>query len=152
MASFSFEDNGEAYTNEDLDRVPESIHSRLINPFIGKRTEEMHKLVDDFMQKTWIDPIYEETIRRAAFLAQDSKAFQGPRDDGLKLNEAEEEALRLEDPRYGSKWNQRWKLYALVSCCSLGAAVQGCKLAILHFLTPPYNVPKTKFDTLEVLS
>lgn len=126
MASFST-NKDETYTNEDLDREPESIHSRLVNPFIGKRAEEMHILVNDFMHKTGIDTIYEETIRKGAFLAQDSKAFQNPRDDDLELNDAETKALRLEDPVYGSKWNQPWKLYALVSCCSLGAAVQGCK-------------------------
>nr|BBI16191.1 hypothetical polyol transporter [Ramalina conduplicans] len=107
MAPFSI-DKDEAYTNEDLDHEPESIHSRLVNPFIGKNAEEMHALVNEFMHKTEIDTIFEETIRKGAFLAQDSKAFQNPRDDGLELNDAERKALRLEDPTHGRAAVQGW--------------------------------------------
>lgn len=85
----------------------------------------MNDLIDAFMERTKIDEIYSEHIRKGAFLAQDSEAFKDLREDGLQLKQEERAALLLEDPRTGNKWNQPWILYALVGCCSLGAAVQG---------------------------
>lgn len=85
----------------------------------------MNDLIDAFMERTKIDEIYSEHIRKGAFLAQDNEAFHAVREDGLQLKEEERAALLLEDPRTGKKWNQPWILYALVGCCSLGAAVQG---------------------------
>ncbi|KAL8830147.1 MAG: hypothetical protein Q9170_005868 [Blastenia crenularia] len=101
------------------------IDRQLVNPFGGKSHKEMNDLIDAFMEKTKIDEIYSEHIRKGAFLAQDSEAFQDLREDGLQLKQEERAALALEDPRTGNKWNQPWILYALVGCCSLGAAVQG---------------------------
>ncbi|KAL9594836.1 MAG: hypothetical protein Q9219_006800 [cf. Caloplaca sp. 3 TL-2023] len=103
----------------------EVLDSKLVNPFGGKSHKEMNDLIDAFMETTKIDEIYSEHIRKGAFLAQDSEAFQDLREDGLQLKPEERAALALEDPRTGSKWNQPWILYALVGCCSLGAAVQG---------------------------
>ncbi|KAL9009420.1 MAG: hypothetical protein Q9173_005550 [Seirophora scorigena] len=97
----------------------------LVNPFGGKTHEEMNDLIDAFMEKTKIDEIYAEHIRKGAFLAQDNEAFRDLREDGLQLKPEERAALRLDDPKTGNKWNQPWILYALVGCCSLGAAVQG---------------------------
>ncbi|KAL9591961.1 MAG: hypothetical protein Q9179_007196 [Wetmoreana sp. 5 TL-2023] len=98
---------------------------KLVNPFVGKDHKEMNDLIDSFMEKTKIDEIYSEHIRKGAFLAQDSDAFDDLRDDGLQLKQEERAALIMEDPKRGNKWNQPWILYALVGCCSLGAAVQG---------------------------
>ncbi|KAL8787200.1 MAG: hypothetical protein Q9195_007891 [Heterodermia aff. obscurata] len=85
----------------------------------------MNELVDNFMEKTKLDPMYRETIQKGAFLAQDSNAFALERRDGLVLSKVEREWLAVEDPQTGNKWNQPWILYALIGCCSLGAAVQG---------------------------
>lgn len=61
-------------------------------------------------------------IRKGAYLAQDDHAFSREREDGLALKREEEEALVQEKEQ---KWNQPFLLYALVGCCSMGAAVQG---------------------------
>ncbi|KAL8948377.1 MAG: hypothetical protein Q9222_005433 [Ikaeria aurantiellina] len=98
---------------------------KLVNPFVGKTHEEMNDLIDRFMEKTKIDEIYAEHIRKGAYLAQDGEAFEDLREDGLQLKQEERAALVMEDPIRGHKWNQPWILYALVGCCSLGAAVQG---------------------------
>ena len=106
---------GDSYANE--------LNSRLVNPFIGKRPEEMTKLVEDFVTETEVEEIYYEFFRKGAFLAQDPDALKEPRNDlGLRLDRDEHEALRRERE---NKWNQKWTMYALVGCCSLGAAVQG---------------------------
>ena len=102
------------------------LNSRLVNPFIGKRPEEMFALVKKFIEETEVEDLYHENFRKGAFLAQDPDALREPRDgpDGqaLQLDRNEQEALRREKE---NKWNQKWTMYALVGCCSLGAAVQG---------------------------
>ncbi|KAI4185195.1 MAG: hypothetical protein LQ346_005958 [Caloplaca aetnensis] len=110
---------------DDLDEASDNVNRALVNPFGGKSHKEMNDLIDAFMEKTKIDEIYQEHIRKGAFLAQDSEAFNDLREDGLQLKPEEKAALVLEDPKTGNKWNQPWILYALVGCCSLGAAVQG---------------------------
>lgn len=102
------------FISEDVDAAPANINSVLVNPFIGKRHEEMDKLIEAFMNNTKIEDIYHEVIRKGAFLAQDHEAFRGPRTDSLRLKPDELEALRQEDPKTGNKWNQPWILYALV--------------------------------------
>ncbi|KAL8736062.1 MAG: hypothetical protein Q9181_002594 [Wetmoreana brouardii] len=110
---------------DDADAASLNINSKLVNPFVGMNHKEMNDLIDSFMEKTKIDEIYSEHIRKGAFLAQDSDAFDDLREDGLQLRQEERAALIMEDPKRGNKWNQPWILYALVGCCSLGAAVQG---------------------------
>ncbi|KAL8756627.1 MAG: hypothetical protein Q9199_002814 [Rusavskia elegans] len=111
------------YDNDDAASI--NINSKLVNPFVGKTHEEMDDLITRFMEKTRIDGIYDEHIRKGAYLAQDQSAFDDLREDALTLKPEERSALRMEDPKTGNKWNQPWILYALVGCCSLGAAVQG---------------------------
>lgn len=115
----------ETMASNDPDTYSPNINSLLVNPFRTLSHDEMNKLIDSFMDKTEIDDMYREYIRKGAFLAQDKNSFDGPREDGLKLKPDELETLKREDPRTGNKWNQPWILYALVACCSLGAAVQG---------------------------
>ncbi|KAL8859567.1 MAG: hypothetical protein Q9178_003966 [Gyalolechia marmorata] len=110
---------------DDDDAASLNINSKLVNPFIGKTHEEMDRLINAFMEKTRIDEIYAEHIRKGAYLAQDHEAFDDLREDGLQLKPEERAALIMEDPKRGNKWNQPWTMYALVGCCSLGAAVQG---------------------------
>ena len=102
------------FTPERVDVAPANINSVLVNPFIGKRHEEMDELIEAFIKNTKIEDIYHEVIRKGAFLAQDSEAFRVPRTDSLYLKPDELEALRQEDPKTGSRWNQPWILYALV--------------------------------------
>ena len=102
-----------------------NIDGKLVNPFMGLRHEEMNEKIAKFMKKTEIDEMYLDLIRKGAFLAQDGEAFNHPRADNLQLKSDERRALQQEDPKTGNKWNQPWIMYALVGCCSLGAAVQG---------------------------
>ena len=67
---------------------------------------------------------YEGLFQRAAILAQDPLSFRDPNSEfqtkpGLS---AERDALERE---LAHKWDQPWRLYALVITCSLGAVVQG---------------------------
>lgn len=82
----------------------------MVNPFVGLSHEEMDDLISHFMEKTSIDEIYAEHIRKGAYLAQDRSAFDEPRDDALTLKPEEHSALRMEDPKTGNKWNQPWIL------------------------------------------
>ena len=111
--------------DERRERKPfsdEEVNSVLVNPFLGKDHTTMDHLVQEFMAETEIDPVYREDIRKGAFLAQNSRAFAQLREDKLELKPEEKEALNQETYH---KWRQPWILYALVGCCSLGAAVQG---------------------------
>ena len=110
---------------EDAHASTAKVNARLVNPFRGMRREEMDKKIITFMKMTEIDERDLDLIRKGAFLAQDPQAFDYPRDDGLRLTEKEGKAIEQEDPKTGNKWNQPWIMYALVGCCSLGAAVQG---------------------------
>ncbi|KAL8997792.1 MAG: hypothetical protein Q9169_003041 [Polycauliona sp. 2 TL-2023] len=92
--------------------INQSAHpsKRLVNPFVGKTHEEMDDLISRFMEKTGIDEIYAEHIRKGAYLAQDRSAFDDLREDALTLKPEERSALRMEDPKTGHKWNQPWVL------------------------------------------
>lgn len=87
----------------------------------------MTKSIDNFIQVSGLED-YEKYIRRGAFLAQSKAAFVPGREssDGLILKDDERHYLDLEEsPRRIDKFNQPWRLYAVVGLCSLGAAVQG---------------------------
>lgn len=96
----------------------------LQNPFHGKRPEEMNALVEAFLARTQLHEIYHGLIRKGAFLAQDRNAFapERRRRDDLRLDQEEIRMLQKEET---SKWDQPWRLYALVATCAMGAAVQG---------------------------
>ncbi|KAI4164537.1 MAG: hypothetical protein LQ342_001850 [Letrouitia transgressa] len=74
---------------DDADAASVNINSKLVNPFQGLRHEEMDELINAFMTKSRIDSIYQEPIRKGAFLAQDREAFNDTRDDGLELSSEE---------------------------------------------------------------
>ncbi|KAF2655619.1 hypothetical protein K491DRAFT_412594 [Lophiostoma macrostomum CBS 122681] len=100
---------------------------RLAQPFSGWTHEQMDTAIDNFVQVSELED-YAHYIRKGAFLAQSKAAFPVGRDrrDGLKLREIERTYLDLEySSRRIDKFKQPWRLYALVGCCSLGAAVQG---------------------------
>ncbi len=115
----------ESSSLQDADANTANINGKLVNPFKGLRHEQMSDKIKEFMMKTEIDEMWVELIRKGAFLAQDGEAFSHPRTDSLQLKPDERRALQQEDPKTGNKWNQPWIMYALVGCCSLGAAVQG---------------------------
>ncbi|KAL8674466.1 MAG: hypothetical protein Q9168_001131 [Polycauliona sp. 1 TL-2023] len=96
--------------DDDDDDATLNINSKLVNPFVGKTHEEMDDLISRFMEKTGIDEIYAEHIRKGAYLAQDRSAFDEVREDALTLKPEERSALRMEDPKTGHKWNQPWIL------------------------------------------
>lgn len=120
-----YEDVKEFTDYENADGGTANVDSKLVNPFRGMRPEQMEELIESFMEKTKIEDIYLGLIRKGAYLAQDREAFDHPRNDELRLNPEERSTLEREDPRTGNKWDQPWIMYALVGCCSLGAAVQG---------------------------
>jgi len=100
---------------------------RLAQPFSGWTHERMTEAIDSFIQHSELHD-YAHYIRRGAFLAQSAAAFPRGRErrDGLQLKDSERKFLDLENSkRRIDKFNQPWRLYALVGCCSLGAAVQG---------------------------
>ena len=99
-----------------------SINGLLINPFNGKDADEMEHLIAEFMASTNIEEEWATVVRKGAYLAQDERAFRKPRDDELTLKDEESKALEQERD---NKWSQPFILYALVGCCSMGAAVQG---------------------------
>lgn len=121
-----------------------SIDGLLVNPFRDKDPQEMEELIAKFFEVANIGKLenlslqphlgrhpvnlvcseeeWNTVIRKGAYLAQDDLAFLKERDDGLSLKREEEEALQQEKH---NKWNQPFILYALVGCCSMGAAVQG---------------------------
>lgn len=136
-----YEANNEFTNYEDADSGTANVDSKLINPFKGKRPEQMESLIEAFMEKTKIEEIYSGLIRKGAFLAQDKEAFDHPRTDGLQLNQEERSALEREDPKTGNKWDQPWIMYALVGCCSLGAAVQGWDETAVVGVSPPITSP-----------
>ena len=115
-------------SDEEEAYVPRKHHDfkvniRLVNPFNGLSHAAMNQLLREFMETTAIDTDWLIYIRKGAFLAQGGmKAFDRPREDGLSLRDSEVKALMSEATR---KWDQPFILYALVACCSLGAAVQG---------------------------
>lgn len=132
--SFSYSQNGRddlATTDvETFPTVPEEdtywmLNGLLINPFRGKSTKQMADVADEFIQISRIKNEWHDCIRKGAFLAQNYYAFANEREDGLQLSREDQEALKQEDPKIGNKWDQPFILYALVVCCSLGAAVQG---------------------------
>ena len=104
-----------------------SLDGQLVNPFRGKNHGDMHELTRNFLQETTLDS-QGTLFRKAAFLAQSPNALAtSDRPDGLSLDPEERKILFEEgsNPRSRwSKWRQTPTLYALIICCSIGAAVQ----------------------------
>lgn len=99
----------------------------LASPFAGWTHDRMTRAIDDFVELSGLED-YDKYIRRGAFLAQSKTAFREgrSRQDDLTLTEEERAALQLENSRRRiDKFKQPWMMYALIGCCSLGAAVQG---------------------------
>jgi hypothetical protein len=96
-------------------------------PFDGWTKDQINEEVDSFIAETGLYR-YENDFRRGAFLAQNKRAFDRPRTDGLVLDDEERARLDLErSERPIDKFKQSPRLYFLVALCSIGAAVQGVR-------------------------
>lgn len=97
----------------------------LHKPFAGWSKDRLMTHVAGFIQKSGLED-YEPHFVRGALLAQRKTAFDATRKDGLTLDDRTRKAIDLENSkRRIDLFKQPAKLYALVACCSLGAAVQG---------------------------
>jgi hypothetical protein len=87
----------------------------------------MLRHAETFIQRSGLRD-YREHLRKGASLAQSRKLFDNGDSGhgGMTLDDKEREALRKEysDNRW-DRFDQPKRLYFLVACCSLGAAVQG---------------------------
>lgn len=111
--------------NTNRIRVEDQPDRLLYKPFAGLSQQDLMTQVEDFLEKSQLTD-YKEHFVRGALLAQSNMAFDGMREDGLKLDPKTRVALDLEfSPRRIDRFKQPVKLYLLVACCSLGAAVQG---------------------------
>jgi hypothetical protein len=93
-----------------------------LDPFRGWDKTEMNERVDSFLETSGLQ-FLAPYLRRGAFLAQNPDYFG---QDSTEISKEERHYLNLE--RQKDRWNQfkqPWQVYALIFCCSLGAAVQG---------------------------
>lgn len=98
---------------------------RLVNPFTTWSHQQVLDCADAFIQQSGLTE-YNELFRKGASLAQSSKLLDNDKYDGLALLPRERDALKLEISKNRfDRFKQPLKLYGLVACCSLGAAVQG---------------------------
>ena len=90
-------------------------------PFNRLDEEEVNNTVDDFIRETSLG-LYRQYFLKGAFVAQNDRAFDGPRDDNLSLTEEESTSLEQEETR---RWKHPRTLWQLVILCAIGAATQG---------------------------
>ena len=83
--------------------------------------EEVRFEVKKFMKETSLE-FYSVYFEKGAFIAQNDRAFEGTRDDGLSLTDEERESLHRETT---SQWRQPQALWIFVILCAIGAATQG---------------------------
>ena len=90
-------------------------------PFDRLEEGEIHRKVKEFIREIQLD-LYHQLFLKGAFIAQNDRAFDHPRDDGLSLVEDEISSLREEKER---RWKHPRTLWQLVILCAIGAATQG---------------------------
>jgi len=110
---------------EEDQRTREPPDVFITNPFLDWDQKRTNDEIASFVKMSGLidDDTY---IRRGAFLAQDPRAFDHPRNDGLTLRRDKDEAAYLaleKTERKLKKFKQTRQLYFLVAICSLGAAV-----------------------------
>ena len=136
------------------------VNQSWINPFHNKSRTEMTALVTTFIRMSGVDDDWHPYLRKGAYLAHDPKAYGTNYDeqgvDGISLRPTEIRALRLETSKLRKdKWNQSFTLFALVACCSLGAAVQGWDETAVNqaqgFYTTDLGIPGTQTSPVWVL-
>lgn len=100
---------------------------RLVNPFTTWSHDQLLGHAEAFIQRSGLSD-YGVYFRKGASLAQSTILFDNGQAGygGMTLSRKEREALRKEySNNRWDRFNQPKKLYFLVACCSLGAAVQG---------------------------
>lgn len=97
------------------------INAQIHAPFDLLEEEEVRRQVDNFMTET-SPGLYRRFFEMGAFIAQNDRAFEGPRDDDLSLTDDEKESL---DRETTSQWRQPRALWYLVILCAIGASTQG---------------------------
>lgn len=107
-------------TNTTASNPDEEIHA----PFNDLGTAAMEQKIRTFLEETRLY-CSQEDLRKGAYLAQDSTAFDRGRLDGLALSDEEEAAMIEERSARRKPWKQPRTLKILVFFCALGAAVQG---------------------------
>ncbi|KAF1927013.1 uncharacterized protein M421DRAFT_102106 [Didymella exigua CBS 183.55] len=98
---------------------------RLRRPFAGWTPNRLDEHVTDFIKRSGLKE-HNVLFKKGALLAQSKTALDKEETGDLALQPKERRALRLEhSSRFLDRFHQPRRLYALVVCCSLGAAVQG---------------------------
>lgn len=98
---------------------------RLRKPFAGWTPNQLAEHVANFIGRSGLEE-HDKLFMKGALLAQSKNAFDKERTDKLELEVNEQRAIDLEhSDRFFDRFKQPRRLYALVICCSLGAAVQG---------------------------
>ena len=90
-------------------------------PFDRLDEEEVNSRVDEFIRETGLS-LYRQYILKGAFIAQNDRAFDSPRDDNLSLTDEESTSLQQEETK---RWKHPRSLWQLVILCAVGAATQG---------------------------
>lgn len=97
------------------------INAQIHAPFDRLEEAEVRNEVRNFMKETRLE-FYSPFFEKGAFIAQNDRAFEVTRDDGLSLTDEERESL---DRETTSQWRQPRTLWQLVLLCAIGAATQG---------------------------
>ena len=97
------------------------INAQIHAPFDRMEEGEVRSEVEKFMTETSLG-VYSRYFEMGAFIAQNDRAFEGPRDDDLSPTDDERESL---DRETTSQWRQPRALWQLVILCAIGASTQG---------------------------
>lgn len=97
------------------------INARIHAPFDRLEEAEVRSEVSKFIAETSLET-FTLFFEKGAFIAQNERAFDGTRDDGLSLTDEEKEIL---DQEATSQWRHPRALWQLVMLCAIGAATQG---------------------------
>ncbi|GJN94492.1 hypothetical protein Rhopal_007574-T1 [Rhodotorula paludigena] len=105
------------HDHKHLDNVVNNPNALLENPLQGISHERLEAMGRAFAREKGLGE-FEDEFAKGAQVAQDPLAFESL----TLLNDEDRNVLRREVTH---KWDQPWRLYSLVVCCSMAAAVQG---------------------------
>ena len=126
MTSFNLGAMGTSRQNTSQSRRPTlnfipDINAQIHAPFDRFEEAEVRSEVTKFIKETTLET-FTPFFEKGAFIAQNDRAFEGTRDDGLSLTDEEKEILQQEAT---SRWRHPRALWQLVILCAIGAATQG---------------------------
>jgi hypothetical protein len=110
----------------DIDLQAREINAKLANPLAGRSHERLMTEGEAFARKFDLQDLTDE-FRKGAVVAQDPLGFESL----SMLSEDDKASLRREIEH---KWDQPLRLYLLVICCSVAAAVQGVSFPLVYAL------------------